>query len=150
MTADLTLGSEGLTREKELCKEGKGHRPYHQNPGVTLLGGCLGSCVETLKSRDSQTASQKAAQLMCAELTGIEAKMKEMIQTYGRKTREVGCHRDLEKERNNISNKLYKSLRRAQNQGTTRDTDGSFSRPEGGRNNLERVAMPKFGGKPKG
>ena len=81
---------------------------------------------------------------------GVEAKMKERIQTYGRKTREVGFHRDLEKERNNISDKIYKSLRRAQNQGTTRDTDGSFSRPEGGRDNLERVAMPKFGGRSKG
>ena len=89
---------------------------------------------------------------MSTELTGVEAKMEELILTYGRKIREVGYHRHLAKERDDTSDELYESLIRAKalNQGTTRDTDASFKRPEGGSNNLERVALPKSGGKPEG
>ena len=45
---------------------------------------------------------------------------------------------------------LYKQLRlaKALNQETTRDADASFSRPDGGSKNLERVPLAKFGGKP--
>ena len=84
--------------------------------------------------------------------------MEELIQTYGRQIREVGFSQHLAKqkdhlaeEKDHISNKFYKSLRRdkALNQGTTRDRDASYSRPEGERNNLERVGLPKFGGKNK-
>ena len=50
---------------------------------------------------------------MSTELTGVEAKMEELIQTYGRKIREVGYHRDLAKERDDTSNELYESLIRA-------------------------------------
>ena len=103
-----------------------------------------------MRNREQGGASQKAAQLMSAELTGVYAKMEELIQTYGRKIKEVGCHRDLARERDIVSNELYQIFRRAKalNQGTTRDTDTSLSKPEGGHNNLERVALPKFGGKP--
>ena len=62
-------------------------------------------------------------------MTWVEAKMKELIQTYGRNIREVGYHRDLAKERDDTSGELYKSLRiaKALNQGTTRDTDVGFT-----------------------
>ena len=82
----------------------------------------LASHVETMRNREPEGASQKAAQLMSPELTGVEAK---------------------------VSNELYESLKRvkALNWGTTRDTDTSFSRPKGRFNNLKKVALPKFGGK---
>ena len=75
--------------------------------------------METMRNREQGGASQKAAQLMSAELTGVYAKMEELIQTYGRKIKEVGCHRDLARERDNVSNELYQIFRRAKalNQG---------------------------------
>ena len=50
----------------------------------------------------------------------------------------------------NVSEELYEQLRlaKALNQEMTRVTDASFSRPEGGSNNLERVLLPKFEGQP--
>ena len=50
----------------------------------------LASQVETLRNREPRGASKKAAQLMSTELMGVEEKMEELIQTYGRKIREVG------------------------------------------------------------
>ena len=90
---------------------------------------------------------------MSSELTGLKAKMEELIQMYGRQIREVGFSQHLAKqkdhlaeEKDHISNKFYKSLRRdkALNQGTTRDRDTSYSRPEGERNNLKRVGLFKL------
>ena len=109
----------------------------------------MASEVEIMKNREQGGAAQNATQSMSAELKGVEAKVEELIQTY--KIREIGFHQDMARERDNVSDELYESLRRAKalNQGTTRDMDASFSRPESGSNHLKRVALPKFGGKPK-
>ena len=62
----------------------------------------------------------------------------------------MGVHQDLAKERDKVSDEFYKGMRRAKalNQRTTQVTDASFNRTKAERNNLKRLALPKFGGKP--
>ena len=62
----------------------------------------------------------------------------------------MGVHRDLAKERDKVSEEFYEGMRRAKalNQRTTQVTDASFNRTKAERNNLKRLALPKFGGKP--
>ena len=71
----------------------------------------MASHVQTIKDREPGGTSQKAAQIMGTELTCVEAKMEELIQSYGRKIREVGVYRNLAKERDKVSDELYESLR---------------------------------------
>ena len=82
---------------------------------------------------------------MGTEMTNMEAEIEELIQTYGCKIREVGVHRDLARERDKVSNDLRRA--KSLNHGTTRDTNASSNRAEGGRNNLKGLALPKCGGK---
>ena len=53
--------------------------------GVSRVTRDLASHVETMRNREPEGASLTDAQLMSADLTGVEAKMEELIQMYGHK-----------------------------------------------------------------